>query len=159
MANLTEMIAKVKALIQSAIDTEQATMPWPYVSTTPQGNKVDRIGIGVYVDNDDKIDKINNVLDSLREFRESTGQSQPILVEVDGSEFVVTGGKRSDDPSNLSKRSKVLLSDHLIGNNATVAKEDRAKKLQLLFEMRESNKNLKAHTAPVRAKQEVDFDL
>ena len=160
--NLEQMKAKVQELIQNKINAEQTTLPWTYVSTTPQGNKVDRISIGVYVESDDQIDKINACLDGLREFRESTGQVSPILVDIDEQEFVVTGGKRSDDPSNLSKRSKVLMSDHLIGNNAVVSKDDRKRKLQLLMEIRESNKNLKSSNPVPQAKSTVpaeDFDL
>jgi len=149
----SETIQKIQTLVQSRIDQFHTTKPWSYTSTTPQGVDVSRIGIGVYLENDNQIEAISKALKTLSEETKAGAKANPILVDVDGTAFVVVAGKLSTDESNLSKRSKLILADHMLGSNAEVDADTRRSSLRLLQEMRESNKNLKSEVA--KAKQEL----
>lgn len=156
-----ETIQKITALVQSRIDQFHTTKPWSYTSTTPQGVDVSRIGIGVYLDNDKQIGLISNALHTLSEETKAGAKANPILVDVDGTAFVVVAGKLSTDDANLSKRPKLILADHMLGSNAEVDADTRRSSLRLLQEMRESNKNLKSEVAKKKELVSVsdkDFD-
>lgn len=156
-----ETIQKITALVQSRIDQFHTTKPWSYTSTTPQGVDVSRIGIGVYLDNDKQIELISNALHTLSEETKAGAKANPILVNVDGTAFVVVAGKLSTDDANLSKRPKLILADHMLGSNAEVDADTRRSSLRLLQEMRESNKNLKSEVAKKKELVSVsdkDFD-
>lgn len=156
-----ETIQKITTLIQSRIDQFHTTKPWSYTSTTPQGVDVSRIGIGVYLDNDKQIELISNALHTLSEETKAGAKANPILVDVDGTAFVVVAGKSSTDDANLSKRPKLILADHMLGSNAEVDADTRRSSLRLLQEMRESNKNLKSEVAKKKELVSVsdkDFD-
>lgn len=156
-----ETIQKITTLIQSRIDQFHTTKPWSYTSTTPQGVDVSRIGIGVYLDNDKQIELISNALHTLSEETKAGAKANPILVDVDGTAFVVVAGKLSTDDANLSKRPKLILADHMLGSNAEVDADTRRSSLRLLQEMRESNKNLKSEVAKKKELVSVsdkDFD-
>lgn len=156
-----ETIQKITALVQSRIDQFHTTKPWSYTSTTPQGVDVSRIGIGVYLDNDKQIELISNALHTLSEETKAGAKANPILVDVDGTAFVVVAGKLSTDDANLSKRPKLILADHMLGSNAEVDADTRRSSLRLLQEMRESNKNLKSEVAKKKELVSVsdkDFD-
>lgn len=156
-----ETIQKITTLVQSRIDQFHTTKPWSYTSTTPQGVDVSRIGIGVYLDNDKQIELISNALHTLSEETKAGAKANPILVDVDGTAFVVVAGKLSTDDANLSKRPKLILADHMLGSNAEVDADTRRSSLRLLQEMRESNKNLKSEVAKKKELVSVsdkDFD-
>lgn len=158
-----ETIQKIVNLIQTRINQFHTTKPWSYTSTTPQGVDVSRIGIGVYLDNDKQIELISNALHTLSEETKAGAKASPMLVDVDGTAFVIVAGKLSTDESNLSKRPKIILADHMLGSNAEVDAETRRSSLRLLQEMRESNKNLKSEVTKVTKKalvsiSDADFD-
>lgn len=156
-----ETIQKITNLVQSRINEFHTTKPWSYTSTTPQGVDVSRIGIGVYLDNDKQIELISNALHTLSEETKAGAKASPILVDVDGTAFVVVAGKLSTDDANLSKRSKLILADHMLGSNAEVDADTRRSSLRLLQEMRESNKNLKSEVSKKKELVSVsdkDFD-
>jgi len=156
-----ETIQKITTLVQNRIDAFHTTKPWSYTSTTPQGVDVSRIGIGVYLDNDKQIELISNALHTLSEETKAGAKANPILVDVDGTAFVVVAGKLSTDDANLSKRPKLILADHMLGSNAEVDADTRRSSLRLLQEMRESNKNLKSEVAKKKELVSVsdkDFD-
>jgi len=156
-----ESIQKIQTLVQSRIDAFHTTKPWSYTSTTPQGVDVSRIGIGVYLENDNQIVAIDKALKTLSEETKAGAKANPILVDVDGTAFVVVAGKLSTDESNLSKRSKLILADHMLGSNAEVDADTRRSSLRLLQEMRESNKNLKSEVAKKKeliSVSDADFD-
>lgn len=156
-----EQIQKITNLVQTRINEFHTTKPWAYNSTTPQGVDVSRIGIGVYLDNDKQIELISNALHTLSEETKAGAKANPILVDVDGTAFVVVAGQLSSDEKNLSKRPKLVLADHMLGSNAEVDADTRKSSLRLLQEMRESNKNLKSE---INRKKELvsvtdkDFD-
>ena len=154
MPVVAEVTNKVVAFIQARINAFHTTKPWTYVSTTPNGVDVTRIGIGVYADNDAQIENIDKVLTQLAE-EGKAGKPNPMIVNVDGTEFVIVAAKLSTDPKNLSKRPKILLADHMLGSNAEVDADTRKNSLSLLLQMRESNKSLKSQPAIVKAQKEL----
>jgi len=142
----TETIQK---FVQSRIDQFHTTKPWLYTSRTPQGVDVSRIGIGVYLENDSQAMAIDKALKSLSEEAKANNKANPILVDIDGTTFVVVASKLSTDETNLSRRPKLILADHILSSNAEVDQETRKSSLKLLQEMRESNKNLKSQAKVV----------
>lgn len=153
--------AKVQAFVQKRIDEFHTTKPWDYVSTTPNGVDVTRIGIGVYAESDEQITGIDNVLQALSK-EGKAGNPDPIIVKVDNHEFVVVAAKLSSDEKNLSKRPKIILADRMLGSNAEVDAVTRKNSLELLLQMRESNKALKS-SIPAKAKElttvsDAEFD-
>lgn len=156
-----EVKAKIISLVQGRIDGFHTTKARGYVSETPNGNQVNRIGMSVYLEKDEQVTAIGKVLAQLSE-EGKAGHPDPIIVNVDGTDFVVVGCQFSNDDKNFSQRPKVILADHLIGSNAEVSQEERAKSIRLQQEIRETNKNLKSEVNKVRkqlqAVTEEDFD-
>lgn len=164
-----ELKARIKALVQKRIAEKHVTKARGYVSTTDNGVAVSRIGISVYLESDNQVDAISKVLAQLsKEGKE--GHPDPIIVDVFGTPFVVTGAQRSDYEEtvngklikNYSERPKVTLSDYMVGGNAEVSEEEVVKSIRFQQELRESQKNLKKDLAPVRkellAVSDKEFD-
>lgn len=157
-----EQKAKIQSLVQSRIDGFHTTKARPYTSTTPNGVAVSRIGLSVYLEDgkgDKQVELISKTLEELSA-EGKAGNPDPIIVKVDGTEFVVVGAQKSnykteDGKENYSKRPKVILADLLIGSNAEVSQDERAKSIRLLQEMRESNKSLKSQFSGVRSQTEL----
>jgi len=141
-----EVKEKIRSLVQGRIDANQTTKARGYVSTTPNGTKVDRIGMSVYLDpekGDAQIEKISKVLTQLSE-EGKAGNPDPILVKASGMDWVVVSCQLSTEENNYSHQPKVILADLLVGSNAVVSAEERDKSVRLLQEMRESNKSLRS---------------
>ena len=164
-----ELKSKIKSLIQSRIDEFHTTKARSYVSTTDNGTSVPRIGISVYLEKDTQVDTISNALAELSK-EGKAGHPDPIIVNIDGTQFVVVGAQRSDYETevngkvvkNYSERPKVMLADYMVSSNAEVSQADRAKSIRMQQEIRESNKNLKSQLAPARkellAVSDKEFD-
>ena len=161
-----ELKNKIKALIQTRVNEKHVTKARSYNSTTDSGVSVPRIGISVYLEKDTQVDTISKVLTMLSE-EGKAGHPDPIIVNIYGTEFVVTGAQRSDFETtnengklikNYSERPKVTLSDYMVSSNAEVTEEEVVKSIRLLQEMRESNKSLKQDLGKVRKQLETVTD-
>lgn len=155
--------SKFQALVQKQINNLHITKPRSYKSTTPNGVVVDRIGLTVYLENDNQVDGLSKILKVLSE-EGNAGNPDPIVVDVFGTNFIVAGAQRSDyvadieqkDGSikhveNYSKRPKAILADQVIGSNAEVtSSEEVTKNIRMLQEMRESNKSLRSQFSGLR---------
>ena len=145
-----ETISKIVTLTQNRVNEFHTTKPWSYTSTTPQGVDISRIGIGVYLESDKQIEAISNALHTLSEETKAGAKANPMLIDVDGTSFVIVSAQLSTAENNLSKRPKLILADHMLGSNAEVDQDTRSKSLRLLQEIRESNKILKSDTTRVK---------
>lgn len=164
-----ELKARIQSLIQKRINEKHVTKAREYNSTTDNGVVVPRIGISVYVESDNQVDTISKVLAQLSA-EGKAGHPDPIIVDVFGTKFVVTGAQRSDYETtiegkvvkNYSERPKVTLSDYMVSGNAEVSEEEVVKSIRFLQEKRESQKSLKKDLAPVRkellAVSDKEFD-
>ena len=166
---------RVQSMIQSRIDSFHTTKARGYTSTTPNGIDIQRIGMSVYLpselidpakpelgtEGDKQVAGIAKVLAQLS-VEGKAGHPSPILVNVDGTDFVVVGSQISDEENNYSKRPKVIIADHLLGSNAEVSQDEISKSIRLQQEMRESSKNLKSQHAEVKKQlqsvSEEEFD-
>jgi hypothetical protein len=173
----TEIKNKIQALVQKQINAFHVTKARGYISTTDNGTEIQRIGTSVYLDNDEQVDAIAKVLAQLS-VEGKAGNANPIVVDVFGTNFVVTGAQRSDYEEmvidkktgkerlvkNYSLRPKVILGDQMIGSNAEATQDDVVKSIVRLQSQREMSKTLKADPLMIKAKKELqavseeDFD-
>lgn len=140
---------KIRALVQKRINEFHTTAARGYTSTTQNGTVVQRIGMNVYLSpeiineetgeklGDKQVTMIASALKTLSN-EGKAGNPDPIIVDVDGTDFVVVSTQMSTEETNFSGLPKVILADQMRSSNAEVTQEERAKSIRLQQEMRES---------------------
>lgn len=154
---------QIRTLVQERINQFHTTEARAYASKTPNGTLVQRIGMSVYLSGeisdqatgeklgDKQVTAITKALKVLSE-EGKAGHPDPIIVDVDGTKFVVVSGQLSTEETNFSGLPKVILADHMVSSNAEVDQTTRMKSIEKLQAQRESNKFLKAEVNALKPK-------